>query len=172
MSHTKRTHRGLALIELIGSLFIMTTIMGLSAVCFHQVIRLRTELYRHEQRADGADHVLRRIAGEVRGASGFLASTGKYRSGKSVLILKTPTGPVVFFAVPGRVDRVTPGSGKGAVAVLDAPDVNLEFEMDRAAATSSRSVVVTAFWPGTPNLAVKEPTLSLRAAPRNGEGRR
>jgi len=171
---TIRNHRnqsrlgeGFTLIEVIVSIGLITTALGLGAMCFAEVVRLRGAQERYTQRLNAADFLLRRVADDVRSAGAFLPSAGEFSADARTLILSGNDGPVVYHATERGVERVELRPGRAVRALLmDAAGIEARFDIEGNPG-AARSVITTAEWNEPAKIGVSRPTLSLRVALRN-----
>jgi type II secretory pathway pseudopilin PulG len=169
---------GFTLMEVLIALGAMSLALGLGAVAFSDVVRLRGAEDRYQQRLASVDFLLRRIARDVRPGRAFLAraelsgatsgKAEKFAAGADTMIVSTGTGIVVYRAAAGKVERIEVRKDRTERGlVLDAPGVRVAFDLEGAPAASARSVVTTAEWTEPASIGVSRPTLSLRVALRN-----
>ena len=166
----RRRDGAIALAELLVCLGMISLVLGLGGVCFVEVIRLSGAQERYNQRLDASDYLLRRVARDVRAASGFADSAGEFRAGEATLIIRTQDGCIVYRSDEGKVERIELfGASVHRVVVVDAPGVAVHFDHERVPPGEARSVVTTAEWEEPPKIGVSHPVLSLRVACRNSK---
>jgi len=158
----------MTLVEVAVALGLISLIMGLGALLFNRVVRLYGAHGAYCRRLDAADCVLRNVAGDVRDARAFLASTASWTADAQTLILDTAEGQVVYQAAEGVVRRTALAEGRSSSSTMLAdPDMQVRFATEAPAPAEARSAVVTVSWREPPSVGISNPTLSLRVALRN-----
>jgi len=164
----RRSGSGLTLAEVLVTLGIMGTVLGLGAMVFAQVIRLKAAQDRYYRRLDASDYLLRRIAEDVRSAAGFATASDGYQASETTLILITEKGKTIYTPGEAGLQRIElAGDVSHGVPVFDAPGVRVRFALEGASPEEARSVVTTLEWEEPPKVGISRPTLSLRAALRS-----
>jgi prepilin-type N-terminal cleavage/methylation domain-containing protein len=159
---------GFTLIEVLVAIWVVSLLLGLSAAALAEVARLRADQERYNQRLAAADHLLRRIARDVRPGRAFLPTAGEFTADCSTMIVSTGAVTVVYHADPRRTERIElRKDGMTRAVVLNAPGVRVSFDFEGAPVPLARSVIATAEWAERPAIGVSHPTLSLRVALRS-----
>ena len=164
----RRRTGGLTLIETMIFVALLVTILSLGAICFVEVMRLRGAQERYQQRLDGADYLLRRVAKDIRAARAFRDSAAEFRSDRSTLILDSGLATVIYHAGRKGVERIELATGaRQTTLVTQTPRLQVSFDLEAAAPSSARWAVTTVAWDEPPLIGVSHPMLSLRTALRN-----
>ena len=105
MRRRRRTWGGITLLEVLVSLGIVSLVLGVGAILFAEIIRLKAAHDGHFRRLNACEHLLQRVARDVRSARGFAISAKEFRADETTLILVTDRGKVVYCVGERRVDR-------------------------------------------------------------------
>lgn len=163
----KRRQAAILLGEMLVCLALLTVIIGISAVSFAEIVRMRGMQERYNRRVDAADYLLRAVARDVRAAGAFVSSAGSYKVGPGVIILSREGGCVIYARSKVGMERieVAPAGAVKTMTVLDAPGVTVRFDCE-GPLDSARSLATTVEWDEPPAVGVSHPVLSQRVALR------
>jgi len=165
-----RARFGTTIAEVLVAIGLMGVALTVAAVYFHEAMHLELLEEQYHRHSRQCAWFFREFGREVRAARGFAAHEGGHHSGERVLILRRDDGVTVLAAEAGRVDRIRIGKdGAERVTLLDLKDLKeavVAFDFEGATPQDARAVVVTVRWQEHHDSPVKDPVLSLRAAPR------
>ena len=156
-----RSGRGFTLIEMLVSIGIVNIILVLGGLCFAEIVRMRGARDRYYERLAAAQHVLRLVERDVKGARAIADAD------ENKLILRRETGEVVYLAKDGEVRRIEKASDKTRDEIVaNAPRLRVRFDLEGQSPSDARTVATTIEWEENPQIGISHPTLSLRVALR------
>ena len=159
--NTRSARRGFTLIEVLTVIALLTIILGIGAIAYHDVMSLSSAQGRYRQRLASAEYFLRRFAQDVRNAKAIEEPTPA--QGTPALLLVMPEGARVAYFMEGHtLQRLsTGGYPEQKMPLLSDPGMAVQFDIELVH-WQARAVVATVEWEENPRIGVSHPILSLR----------
>ncbi|GEM_PF-2394139 len=164
---TRGPRRGFALIELLTVMALLTIILGIGGIAYHDVMGLNSAQAHYRQRRASAEYFLRHFAQDVRSASN-VTRPPLPTAGVPTFCLERPDGAWVVYVAEGHtLQRVvaTPKQTDQKMPLLSDPGMAVKFDVESRDGRA-RAVVATVEWEEPPRIGISHPILSLRVALR------
>ena len=163
--NTRSARRGFTLIEVLTVIALLTIILGIGAIAYHDVMSLSSAQGRYRQRLASAEYFLRRFAQDVRNAKAIEAP-GLFTEEPTLLLGMPDRTRVAYFMEGHTLQRLsTGGYPEQKMPLLSDPGMAVQFDIELVR-WQARAVVATVEWEENPRIGVSHPILSLRVALR------